>query len=437
MKRIIVLSLIVISVLLIAIVPAFAAEKRFDGVTLKVFANSHDPMLKAVKWSIPVVKEKFGIDILMDEAPYGTQFDKAMSAFVAHTGQYDVIVGAHQWTGAWADGGYVIPLDDYIKNDPEFDPSIYVEKAYQINSEWKGIQYALPFNMEGRLMFYRKDIFEKEGFKVPTNLEEWLNIVQSINNNPEYKEKGIWGAVYMYATEQGISYPFETYFQMFDWDSVKTENGFWDDNFQVCIDKPKMVEAFQYWQDRLNDMPPGVESYNLPEAYQFYLDGKAAMTEVWPLTLYGMLLDPANADLRAKTGTADIAIGYPMSGGWGIFICADSKVQDAAWEYIKFMTTAENDLFFFKEFGKGPSAKATYTDDSLKETYGDWLEGQSEAISKAVCFGKIATMSEFYGGNYAVITNQIMTGKLPAEEGVDKLIEELKGILERAGYPQQ
>ena len=83
MKRIIVLSLIVISVLLIAIVPAFAAEKRFDGVTLKVFANSHDPMLKAVKWSIPVVKEKFGIDILMDEAPYGTQFDKAMSAFVA------------------------------------------------------------------------------------------------------------------------------------------------------------------------------------------------------------------------------------------------------------------------------------------------------------------------------------------------------------------
>ena len=113
MKRIIVLSLIVISVLLIAIVPAFAAEKRFDGVTLKVFANSHDPMLKAVKWSIPVVKEKFGIDILMDEAPYGTQFDKAMSAFVAHTGQYDVIVGAHQWTGAWADGGYVIPLDDY------------------------------------------------------------------------------------------------------------------------------------------------------------------------------------------------------------------------------------------------------------------------------------------------------------------------------------
>ena len=67
-----------------------------------------------------------------------------------------------------------------IKNDPEFDPSIYVEKAYQINSEWKGIQYALPFNMEGRLMFYRKDIFEKEGFKVPTNLEEWLNIVQSL-----------------------------------------------------------------------------------------------------------------------------------------------------------------------------------------------------------------------------------------------------------------
>ena len=56
-----------------------------------------------------------------------------------------------------------------------------------------------------------------------------------------------------------------------------------------------MVEAFQYWQDRLNDMPPGVESYNLPKPINF-IRWKSAMTEVWPLTLYGMLLDPANAD---------------------------------------------------------------------------------------------------------------------------------------------
>jgi maltose-binding protein MalE len=78
---------------------AFAKDKRFDGVTLKVFANSHEPMLRANKWSIDVVKEKFGIDILMDESPYGTQYEKATSAFVAGTGQYDIIVAAHQWTG--------------------------------------------------------------------------------------------------------------------------------------------------------------------------------------------------------------------------------------------------------------------------------------------------------------------------------------------------
>ena len=66
---------------------AFAKDKRFDGVTLKVFANSHEPMLRANKWSIDVVKEKYGIDILMDEAPYGTQYEKATSAFVAGSGQ--------------------------------------------------------------------------------------------------------------------------------------------------------------------------------------------------------------------------------------------------------------------------------------------------------------------------------------------------------------
>jgi ABC-type glycerol-3-phosphate transport system substrate-binding protein len=139
-------------------------------------------------------------------------------------------------------------------------------------------------------------------------------------------------------------------------------------------------------------MPPGVEAYNLPEAHQAFIDGKTAMTEVWPLTLYGMLLDPAKEEIRKNTGVADVAIGMPFSGGWAICMVSSCKNKDAAWEYIKFMTSAENDLFFFKEFGKGPSVKSTCTDPSLKAKYGEWLENQGKAIARAVSPGKIATM---------------------------------------------
>nr|NIN23439.1 extracellular solute-binding protein [Candidatus Aminicenantes bacterium] len=180
--------------------------KKFEGVTLRVFANSHEPMLRANKWSVDVVQEKFGITILMDESPYGTQYQKATDAFVAGTGQYDIIVAAHQWTGGWAEAGYLEPLDPFIEKDPEFDPSIYVEKAYRINSTWRGKQVGLPFNMEGRLMFYRKDIFEQEGLKVPTNLNEWLDVVLYFQKNKSKFPDGFYGTVYMYGAEQGPAY---------------------------------------------------------------------------------------------------------------------------------------------------------------------------------------------------------------------------------------
>ena len=224
MKKALVLLSVICLVAGLAI-PAAAQKKPFAGVTVRVFANSHDPMLKAVKWSIPIAKEKLGIDILMDEAAYGVQYEKATSAFASGSGQYDIIVAAHQWTGGWAEAGYLEPLDPFIKADKEFDPSIYNQKAYTINSTVNGKQFGLPFNMEGRLMFYRKDIFTAEKLKVPTTEKEWLDAVKYFSTNLS-KMRGkygsdFYGATYMYGAEQGPAYPFSTYWKKFNWNKSR------------------------------------------------------------------------------------------------------------------------------------------------------------------------------------------------------------------------
>jgi len=413
----------------------------FEGVTLRIFANSHEPMLNAVKWSVPVVKEKLGITLLMDEAAYGVQYEKAMSAFASGAGQYDLIVAAHQWTGGWTEGGYLEPLDKYIKADKDFKADIYGQKAYTINSTVNGKQVGLPFNMEGRLMFYRKDIFAAEGLKVPTTEKQWLDTVMYFHNNlAKMRQKygsDFYGATYMYGAEQGPAYPFSTYWGKFDWSKHKTDNGFWDENYQNILDEKLLAESFKFWQDVMKYMPPGVETFNLPEAYQYFVDGKTAMTEVWPLTLYGMLLDPRNEQIRKNTGVADIAYGMPFSGGWAICMTATCKNKEAAWAYLKLMTSAEADFQFFRDFGKGPSVKATYANPALADKYGEWLKNQGEAIAKAVSPGKIATMSEFYGGDFWRIADETMIGKISAAEGARFMVKEMDGLLERAGYKQK
>jgi len=440
MKKTLTLVLAVCFLLALMGPAAFAQKKQFEGVTLRIFANSHEPMLKAVKWSIPVVKDKLGITLLMDEAAYGVQYEKATSAFASGSGQYDLIVGAHQWTGGWFEAGDLENLDPFIKGDKEFDPAVYNPKAYSINSAVNGHQVGLPFNMEGRLMFYRKDIFTAEKLKVPTTEKEWLDTVKYFASNRSKMQakygNDFYGACYMYGAEQGAAYPFSSYWKKFDWSKYKTDNGFWDDKYQNIMDEKILAESFKFWQDVKQYMPPGVETFNLPKAYQYYVDGKCAMTEVWPLTLYGMLLDPKNDDIRKKTGVANIGYGLPMSGGWAMCMVSTSKQKQAAWAYLKFMTTPQADFEFFRDYGKGPSAKATYTNPALSAKYGEWLKNQGEAIAAAVSCGKIATMSEFYGGDFWKIAGQTMIGKLSAAEGARQLVKEMDGILDRAGYKQ-
>jgi ABC-type glycerol-3-phosphate transport system substrate-binding protein len=440
MKKALLLFLAVCFLAAVAVPSAFAQKKPFDGVTLSILANSHDPMLKAVQWSIPVAKEKLGITLQMDQEAYGTEYNKATSAFASGAGQYDLIVAAHQWTGGWFEAGYLQSLDDFIKGDKEFDSSIYSPKAYLINSTVNGHQVGLPFNMEGRLMFYRKDIFAAEKLKVPTTEKEWLATVKYFaDNQSKIRQKygnDFYGACYMYGAEQGPAYPFSTYWGKFNWKKYKTDNGFWDDKYQNIMDEKLIAESFKFWANVLKYMPPGVDTYNLPEAYQFFLDGKCAMTEVWPLTLYGMLLDPKNDDIRKKTGVANIGYGLPFSGGWAISMVTTCKNKEAAWAYLKMMTTAQADFQFFRDYGKGPSVKATYTNPALSSKYGEWLKNQGEAIAAAVSPGKIATMSEFYGGDFWTIADQTMLGKISATEGAKRMVKEMDGLLERAGYKQ-
>ena len=45
-------------------------------------------------------------------------------------------------------------------------------------------------------------------------------------------------------------------------------------------------------------------------------------------------------------------------------------------------------------------------------------------------------MSEFYGGDFWKIADQTMIGKISATEGAKRMVKEMDGLLERAGYKQ-
>ena len=83
---------------------------------------------------------------------------------------------------AYSNNGWIEPLDEYLK-DPDFDWDDFSSAPMeQIKIKSDGAIGALPLYSSVQLMFYRKDVFEEKGVKVPTNYDELLDVCGKIND---------------------------------------------------------------------------------------------------------------------------------------------------------------------------------------------------------------------------------------------------------------
>ncbi|TMH55827.1 MAG: extracellular solute-binding protein [Betaproteobacteria bacterium] len=83
-----------------------------------------------------------------------------LKAFAVDKGP-DIFVLAHEWTGAFAEAGYALNLEDHINKDPELYGDI-IGPLWQSVS-YKGARYAVPQDSEVRMYFLNNDKLRKLG----------------------------------------------------------------------------------------------------------------------------------------------------------------------------------------------------------------------------------------------------------------------------------
>ena len=332
---------------------------NFEGVKLNVLMMSHPPALEAAKIGCADFEELTGAEIDIVEASYSTLHDLAMSAFVGGTGAYDVISVPYQWTGEFAEPGYIISLDDFIaKDDPDIDD--YIPKAVALYGSWDGHVVELPWNGEAMLLFYRTDLLEEAGFGPPVTWDDFDEICEFFKDNPDYP--GIYGTSIMGLREQCMT---------------MVTNRYWglggeliDESGNASMDNETMVKALNLLAKHANDYsPPGALAAGLPETTAAFLDGTVVMEEQWPLVIGIASEDPDQSKVVGKVGAIVPPGQSPHSGGWGLAIANDCKDKEAAYQLAKYLTNVENDKYFFTEFGKAPTRVSTYADEGLQEKY--------------------------------------------------------------------
>jgi len=241
------------------------------------------------------------------------------------------------WGPLFADNLWVEPLDDIL---PPSEQSKFIPAMID-SMTWNKHIWAVPWMYDQGALWYRKDILDEEGIKVPTVSEPGWTWDEFISICENLKEK--YPDLAPYIVDQ---FKYEEISCI--WTEILASNGgaFFDEDGLIRVNDSQGVEALQKWYDMVNKhkiFQPGTLSMQLdPARVMFVDDAKGIFHRNWNY-VWGTSLE-ATSKVKGKiwVGAFPHFPGHQSAhceGGWNWAISAGSLHKKEAKEYVKWLTS--------------------------------------------------------------------------------------------------
>src|SRR5690606_14584980 len=110
-----------------------------------------------------------GITVNFTLLPENDVRAKITQEFSSQAGVYDVATLSNYEIPFYADNGWVVPIDDYLAQDSDFEPEDMLPSMMASMTGSDGKTYGMPFEGQSSFTMYRKSVFDELGLTMPSN----------------------------------------------------------------------------------------------------------------------------------------------------------------------------------------------------------------------------------------------------------------------------
>ncbi len=381
-----------------------------DGELLKQFYE---------QTGIEAVPVLYGVDVIME---------KAMMEMLSGSSTFDVISLSNTTWQNDLGSDIFLELDSRISEIGDFDD--YVPGLVEAFRAIDGKLVALPVRSGAAVLHYREDLFKEYGLAIPVTIDEFVSTAQVLTK--DVTGDGIvdvYGYTFMGKQGSQLVDDFETWL-------YPHGGAFFDDN-QVVINNEAGVEAASLLTDLVNTykvVPSGTLSYTSSEVKTAMQEGLVAMATPW----WQYNIDWNNPELSKIAGNARIAklpqkpgkgLGYGHMGCWALFIDKNSEEIDAAWEFVKFITSAEAQKYMVAR-ANGPTRLSTFQSEDFINGVG--LEA-SQIITDVYAIGKMPSPSPIFPEARETVArelHQAFTGAKTPKQAMDDAASAIEKLIQ-------
>jgi trehalose/maltose transport system substrate-binding protein len=257
--------------------------------------------------------------------------------FQAQSADIDVMMLDVIWPGAFAP--HLLDLTAKLGTEAKQHYPGIIE-----NNTVDGKLVAIPWFGDFGMLYYRTDLLQKYGFSAPpTTWDELQTQAQKIMDGEKASNANFTGFVF-----QGNSYEGLTC-DALEW-VASNGGGLFVENGKATINNPQAIEILNKAKGWVGTIAPkGVTTYQEEDARNVFQSGNAAFMRNWPYAYAAAKSPDKDGKVSVIADKFDVA---PLPhgpngqssgtvGGWQLGVSKYSKNQDAAVEFVRYLTSPE------------------------------------------------------------------------------------------------
>jgi multiple sugar transport system substrate-binding protein len=367
-----------------------------------------------------------GIRVRVQQIPWLAAHEKLLTGFVGEMTP-DLAQLGNTWIAEFVTLQALAPLDSLVALSGGIEESAFFPGIWATNV-MEGHVYGVPWYVDTRLLFYRKDLFERAGMREPpTTWDEWYRAMRLVRDSA--------GAQY------GIFLPLSEWnplviMGMQAGSSLLTEGG-----LRGVFSEPEFRKAFEFYAKVFRDsLAPPAGQQQIANVYQEFERGTFAMyiSGPWQLGEFANRISPgmqdawATAPLPGPTGDSS---GISMAGGSSLVLFQASPNKEAAWRLMTFLSQPAQQARFYAISGNLPPTYEAWQDSSLAgnpraAAFRTQLE-RLRPLPKLPEWEQIATKTFEYGERVVRGAMSLDQAVRAMDADVDRLLEKRRWMAEQ------
>jgi ABC-type glycerol-3-phosphate transport system substrate-binding protein len=371
-------------------------------------------------------RQKFGDQALqMEFVGFGNMRQRWIAAQQA--GQMPELFNVgFQEVGAAFVAGAVEPADTLFQDMK--GKETFFDGPMQVWS-YQGKTFGLPWYVFPRLFYYRKDLYEAKGVKLPTDANSWYEGAKALTQAPDR-----WGsALAMDHAPEPIDYYMRG-----------AGSAMFDKDGKVLLDSPEGVEAVDFFAKLIKDTAPqGTANYVEDDQVKLFISKDVGYILTWPAILQWMAQQaPAHVkDLGALVPPGKSTKPKAITSNIGFGMGKTAKNLDGARKYLQHIYSDDVYIGFLHSIAgvypvtKSMAASPKFPDHPILKQFPDVVKVGQEASNDGVEAGYLYGWNP--GNTLALATNPglqqmmqaIVLQNMPVKQAVDEQVKRMNAAI--------